>query len=322
MMKKLTTSLIACMLFCGYGFSEIAYEPNENKSISLKSGRVLGYAQYGDPNGSPVVYSYGGGGSSLLGRRVDSLAIEFGVRLIIPDRPGMGNSDYVDDRKLTEWPADVSELMDHLGIDTFAVVSESAGTPYALVLAHALPDRVSKAAVVSGVCPTDGDFDKRTLPRTLRMNLSLSKIAPLWFLKWNVKTTTKMVKNNPDKFMKLVTKNLSEPDQKLMLKPAEQEVLLLGFVEGGRQGPAGAALEARLYSRSWGFDLSEIMVPVSIHHGLLDKSTPVVMAEHLTDLMPTATLKLYSGEGHSTVMSYHGPKILKDLISEQRPGKD
>lgn len=310
---------MAFLLLGGFSFAEIVYQPNENQSFTLESGRILGFAEYGDPNGSPVVYHYGGGGSSLLGRRVDSLAIVSGVRLIVPDRPGMGNSEYVDDRKLTDWPADVAELMDHLGIDTFAVMSESAGTPYALVLAHAMPDRVSQAAVVAGVCPTDGDFDKKTLPGTLRMNLSLSKKAPLWFLRWNVKTTTKMVKNNPDKFMKIVSKNLSEPDQKLMMDLSEQEILLAGFVEGNRQGPAGPALEARLYSRPWGFDLSEIIVPVTIHHGLLDKSTPVIMAEHLNDLIPTATLKLYAGEGHATVMSYHGSKILKDLVSEQRP---
>jgi len=305
--------LMATPCFCQV---EIDYRPNEDQSIALGDGRMLGFAEYGDPEGYPVVYHYGGGGSRLLGRRVDSLAAFSGVRLIVPDRPGMGKSDYMAGRQITDWPIDLVELMDSMGIDTFAVVSESAGTPYALVVAHALPERVSAAAIVAGLCPMDGDFDMKVLPRTVRMSMKISRKAPLWFLRWNIKTTQKMVTNKPDRFLKAVSKQFSEPDRKLMADPAEQETMLIGFTEAGRKGPEGAALEMRLYSRPWGFDPGEIKVPVNLHHGLQDSNAPALMAEHLASLIPGSTLKLYPGEGHATVMSYHGAEILHKLIAK------
>ena len=58
-----------------------------------------------------------------------------GVRLISPDRPGMGLSTYQPGRRLVDWPADVAHLTEALGIERFAVMGWSAGGPYAAVCA-------------------------------------------------------------------------------------------------------------------------------------------------------------------------------------------
>lgn len=315
---KLNFSAIAILLLAVtcFGQTDIAYEDTENLSIVLQDGRQLGYAEYGDPVGSPVVYHYGGGGSRLLGRRVDPLATSAGVRLIVPDRPGMGSSDLVPDRMITDWPSDLAQLMDHLEIDKFAVMSESAGTPYALVLAYALPERVSKVAVVAGICPIDENMIMSDLPRMVRASFNISRKAPLWFLRWNFKSTHKLVVNNPEKFIKLVTRKLPEPDLKALEDPADQETMLLGFTEAGKQGPAGPALEMRLYARPWGFDLNEIAVPVHIYHGELDANVPVLMAGHLTVQIPDAKRTVFPDEGHMSVMKNHGSEILSELIME------
>src|SRR4029077_16193734 len=72
-----------------------------------------------------------------------------------PDRPGLGLSSYRPDRTILNWADDVAELADALGLDKFLVAGVSGGGPHSLATAYALPDRVTKAGVISGAAPMD-----------------------------------------------------------------------------------------------------------------------------------------------------------------------
>jgi pimeloyl-ACP methyl ester carboxylesterase len=65
-----------------------------NDTLRLRDGRLLGYARYGDPNGTPVFYFHGFPGSRLEARLADAVASRNGVRVIALDRPGSGLSDF------------------------------------------------------------------------------------------------------------------------------------------------------------------------------------------------------------------------------------
>src|SRR5438270_9631768 len=104
----------------------------------------MAWAEQGDPDGVPVLGCHGSP-SSRLERHVEDPAdyLRWGVRLIVPDRPGFGRSDPRPGRRVLGWPDDVRELLDHLRIDRFAVLSLSGGAAYALACAHAFGNRVS-----------------------------------------------------------------------------------------------------------------------------------------------------------------------------------
>jgi pimeloyl-ACP methyl ester carboxylesterase len=123
-------------------------------TVELTGGRTLGYGEYGDPAGPVVVYFHGHPGSRLEAKLLAEPATAHGLRLIGVDRPGMGLSAYQRRRSMREWPHDVVELADHLGIDSFAVVGFSGGGPYALACAHAIPKRLTACGIVAGVGPT------------------------------------------------------------------------------------------------------------------------------------------------------------------------
>ena len=84
--------------------------------MSLHDGRMLGYAEYGTPEGTPVFYFHGFPGSRLEWQLIgeDSALSALNIRIIAPDRPGYGLSDFKRGRKLLDWPEDVSELADKL----------------------------------------------------------------------------------------------------------------------------------------------------------------------------------------------------------------
>jgi pimeloyl-ACP methyl ester carboxylesterase len=54
-----------------------------------------------------------------------------------------------------DWPGDVIQVAAALGLDRFAVLGISGGTPYAAACAWELSDRLTAAGSVSGLAPVD-----------------------------------------------------------------------------------------------------------------------------------------------------------------------
>ena len=104
------------------------------RRIDLSDGRVLTCVEYGESTGRPVVFFHGCPGSRGEGTLLDSRARASGLRLIVPDRPGMGGSDFQRARSLLDWPSDVTELVDSLGLERFAVLGVSGGGPYVIAV--------------------------------------------------------------------------------------------------------------------------------------------------------------------------------------------
>ena len=129
--------------------------------LRLDDGREIAFAEIGDQNGTPVFAFHGTPGSQLLFRPLDDAARRLGVRLIAPDRPGYGRSDYVPQRRLLDWPRDVCAIADFLGLEKFGVFGVSGGGPHAAVCAHQLAARLLGAAIVCGIAETLGEEDSR-----------------------------------------------------------------------------------------------------------------------------------------------------------------
>ena len=65
-------------------------EPRTDNVLRLPDGRMLGYAEYGDPGGTPVMLFHGLPGSRLTARVGHIIAAERGVRLVAPDGQQVG----------------------------------------------------------------------------------------------------------------------------------------------------------------------------------------------------------------------------------------
>src|SRR3954453_17517412 len=124
--------------------------PREGE-IRLDDGRTLAYAEWGDPDGGPGLGCHGSP-SSRLERHVEDPETyrRWGVRLVVPDRPGFGRSDPSPGRRVLDWPGDVAQLLEQLGIARLAVLSLSGGAAYALACAHVLGDRGHGGGILGG----------------------------------------------------------------------------------------------------------------------------------------------------------------------------
>ena len=126
---------------------------SNSQSIQLDDSRRLGFAAYGPPAGRPVFHFHGSGSSRLERPANVEILFKLDLRFISVDRPGHGLSDLQPDRRLQDWPNDIEQLADHLGIESFFATGHSAGGPHVLACAHQLPNRVLAAALISSVAP-------------------------------------------------------------------------------------------------------------------------------------------------------------------------
>jgi pimeloyl-ACP methyl ester carboxylesterase len=79
----------------------------------------MGYAQYGVDDGFPIVNAHGGLACRLDVAAAEPVAVGTGIRLISPDRPGVGLSDPQPGRTILDWAHDVEELLEQVDVDRF-----------------------------------------------------------------------------------------------------------------------------------------------------------------------------------------------------------
>jgi len=106
-----------------------------DSTLQLRDGRRLQVLEVGKRDGFPLFHFHGNGSSHLEVLTVQAVAEHLEVRLICPDRPGIGGSDARPGYQLLDWPNDVVGVADQLGIERFAVEGLSGGAPFALVCA-------------------------------------------------------------------------------------------------------------------------------------------------------------------------------------------
>ena len=266
-----------------------------DRTIRLRDGRRLGYTEWGDPGGRPLLYFHGWPGSRVEGRLGDEAARAKGVRLIALDRPGMGLSDYLQRRTLVDWPDDVLQVAAALGLDRFAVLGISGGGPYAAACAWKLSERLTGAGIVSCLAPLDAPGAMAGMGRQNRLAFQLvGRLVPL--RRVLMAKTAVSVRRHPDRVVGAGV--AAAVDKQYLDRPDVRRILVESLSEAFRSGSRGPAWEMGLYSRPWGFRPEDIRTPVHLSHGEEDANAPVTMGRYLATAIPECQATFYRGEGH------------------------
>ncbi|ROT36682.1 alpha/beta-hydrolase [Sodiomyces alkalinus F11] len=109
-----------------------------------QTGRVISFSEVGDSEGSAVFCCVGMGLTRYITAFYDELAFTLKLRLITPDRPGVGDSEPYADGTATplSWPDDVYAICQALKITKFSILAHSAGAIYALATALRMPQHI------------------------------------------------------------------------------------------------------------------------------------------------------------------------------------
>lgn len=204
----------------------------------LPDGRTLVWSEYGTTDGAAVFYFHGIPGSRIDGRVVADVIAAAGLRVIAADRPGFGRSTYAGKRSYSGWVADVESLADALGVDRFSILAYSCGGPYALAAAAALPDRVARVAIVSGVATAEMPGYRHGLCQTDRVMTWLAPRAP-WLAKPLVARSLKLARLRPARFLNEACRDFKAAADRSLINAGFGSLMPELFLEAGRDGPAG-----------------------------------------------------------------------------------
>lgn len=286
----------------------------EEGVVPLKDGRRLSYSDQGDPQGMPVVFMHGMAGSRYLRHPDDSLLLQHGVRLIIPERPGSGDSDPLAGREITDWPKDLAQLLQHLRLARFAVMGYSAGTPYALATALAMPDRVSALHLVAPISPVERMSDLRAYPTASRINILMARHAPALLVPL-LGAAVKDMRRNIFRYVENTMSQSTASDRQVYESPQLRTAHAVGVLAGIQRGGNELAQEVLLSCGDWGLDFSRVSPPAHIWHGEADPLVALAGTRHLCARLPGARLTVIPGGGHFIIYS-HWREILAGLSQD------
>lgn len=287
-------------------------QPRQDGVSRLRDGRLLGWAEYGDPRGRPVLYLHGALSSRLEAAVLDETARQLGIRLLAVDRPGIGRSTPRRRAGLASFADDVRELADTLGLARFGLLGLSAGGGHAACIASRLPDRVTALVLCSSLCPPgpglSGSAGLRSMAALARLtSLHLWPLAAL--LAWLVR------RRGPA----LLRANARTPwDRRANALPNHAEIVARAWIEGTRQGALRVARDARALLRPWDVELRPPPCPVAIWHGVEDPTVPASAARFLGSLFPHASLHLVEDEGHTLLACRQGDVLASFAEGEAR----
>lgn len=277
-------------------------------TVELRDGRALGYEEWGPGDGVPIL-GFGGTTMSRLAHLGHEAPAAARVRLVLVDRPGYGLSDFQPDRRLLDWPVDVAQLADTLGLDRFAVFGMSGGGPHAAACGYALADRVSALGLVSSPGPV---WDRPELRYSLPPHRQ-----PL----------IEVAVRDPDEAVRQLLVDCRRELEDLAARPeddngwhvtANPEVnarFRASLFETLARGPEGYAHDLFiLFVTPWGFRPEEIPVPTLIWHGDRDPAVPLGVGEFFDRTIPRSSLHVLLGEGHLLLWS-HAEEILASLAA-------
>ena len=284
--------------------------PRLDQTVTLRDGRRLGFAEYGPADGTPVML-FGGASARYLKPCRDELLDELAVRLLVVERPGYGLSDFQPRRTLLDWPDDVAQLADHLGLARFVVVAGSQGGPYGAVCGFKLPDRLTSLTLVSALGPFDVPGLTEGMAPALAMLPKLARYAP-FLLRPMQGATVAVIRRNPEGAVRRLFANLPAGDQAVLQQPDLLQAFVRDVSEAYRQGGRGAAHDIYVACHPWGFQASAIRAKTFLWQGEADPNVPPVMGRYLAAQIPDCTATFVPGAGHMLFYS-HFPAILGQI---------
>jgi pimeloyl-ACP methyl ester carboxylesterase len=271
--------------------------PERDSLVRLRDGRSIAVAEWGRATGRAVVFLPGSPNVRLQAFGEDLLD-ELDLRLVVPQRPGFGLSTPKPDRRIAEWPDDLADVADNLGIEEFPIVAFSGGGPFALASASALRSRVTAVAFVAAT-------DEIAHPRFAGVRTSAQE------------RLIELARRDPRAAIDAVARAIADTDTVETVlaasSPRDCETygaddfrarFTAGVADAERAGKIETAREVVLgTARRWDIDLAAIESPVELWYGRHDWNPghSPDLGEGLAHQLANARRHVFDDEGGSVL---------------------
>ena len=284
-------------------------------TVTLPDGRSLEAVVQGAPDGTLLVFHHGSPSAAQPFEPFHRASVERGIALAFVSRAGFGESSRQEGRTVASAAADAAALADHLGHERFLTAGWSGGGPHALACAALLPDRVMAAATIAGVAPYDAEGLDWTagMGEDNQIEYPTAARDPDELLGWMQPHVEAMAKIEADEIVAEMRSLISDVDA-AQVTGEFGESLAASFRSAFRHGPWGCYDDDLAFVRGWGFEVSDIRVPVSVWQGRQDLMVPITHGEWLAAHIPGARVHLRPEHGHLSLGVGAFGEILDDLL--------
>jgi pimeloyl-ACP methyl ester carboxylesterase len=221
-----------------------------------------------------------------------------GACYVTHDRAGYGRSSRRRGRRVVDDVDDVRLIADELGFERFGVSGGSGGGPHALACAARLSDRVVRATCAVGLAPYgppglqhDAWFAGMDTENVRQFGVMLEGeevlVPELERLQAKYEAQVAVDASNV-----LEEHDLSESDRARLARPETMQIISETVREHAVNGVYGWADDDLALTGPWGFDVSEITVPVLIRYGTSDVLVPPGHGEWLAAHVPGCIVKI------------------------------
>lgn len=271
--------------------------------VTLPDGRTLHVYDTGGSGRDDALAVLWHHGTPNLGTPPEPLAevsAELGLRWVSYDRPGYGGSTPLDGRDIASAADHATAVADALGIDRFAVMGHSGGSPHALACGALLPERVLGVISVASLAPYDAEgldwFDGMIASGQESLRAAAQGRA---------------AKEAHEASDAEYDPEFTDAD----LAALDGAWGWLGTVVGPAMaaGPGGLIADDLAYTVGWGFRPEQVLAPTLLLHGGRDGIVPAAHSRWLAERCPSSELWLKPDDGHISVLT-SAPDALRWLV--------
>ena len=287
------------------------------RTISIEDGRKIRISEAGQPDGVPVLVLRGTPQSRLLYHIWVQDAQSRGIRLIGYERPGYGGSTPQPGRTVSSAANDVAAIAKELGLNRLLLWGISGGGPHALACAALLPALVAAAAVLASPAPYPAEgLDYFT-------GMGESNVAEFRAALKSREACEQFVETEASELLRADPETVVQAFDSL-LSPVDAAVLTTDFanfvVRSVREGIGdrrnGWVDDEMSFITPWGFELSQIRIPVLLMHGEQDRMVPFSHGKWLASKITNIDAQLLPDDGHLTLSARRIPEVHAWLLGK------
>jgi pimeloyl-ACP methyl ester carboxylesterase len=272
--------------------------------LTMRDGRCLDVVAAGD-EGPAIVFHHGTPGAAMNYQPWIRAASAAGLRWVATTRPGYGSSHRRPGRSVADDVDDVTDVLDHFGIERFVAIGWSGGGPHALACGALLAGRCAGVVSLAGVAPfrladaEDFDWLEGMTPGNVEEYEPAQKgeavLRPL-LESWHDE-----VKAMTGEDIKQLAGVVERPAELAAQNDAFADTIAASFREGLRVGIEGWLDDDLAFVGDWGFTLADVAVPAAVWQGDGDRMVPYRHGTVMIERLPQARGHLVSGDGHLAI---------------------